>query len=107
MSAMGPDTAVQSLTPKGSGLTISFTGTVGTGVVLRAEISDGTTRWCQNLGSSPTTIPYGSFNTACWDTPPSGSAYSKQPINEFQFIVVGTSLSAAYNVSLTGVVENP
>jgi hypothetical protein len=106
-SALGPDTSISSLTPAGSGLTVSFTGTVGSGVVLRAEISDGTTRWCHNLGSSPTTLAYSSFNTACWDTPADGQAYAKQPINEFQFIVVGGSLSAAYNVSLTGVVENP
>jgi hypothetical protein len=104
---LGPDTSISSLTPAGSGLTVSYAGTVGTGVVLRAEISDGTTRWCHNLTSSPTTIPYSSFNTACWDTPPDGTAYSKQPISEFQFIVVGASLSAAYNVSLTSVVESP
>ena len=106
-SASGPDTSVLSLTPAGSGLTVSFTGTVGAGVILRAEISDGTTRWCHNLSSSPTTIPYSSFNTACWDTPADGTAYSKQPINEFQFIVVPGSTSATYNVSLTSVVENP
>src|SRR4029077_16667570 len=37
-SATGPDSSVLSLTPAGSGLTVSFTGTVGTGVILRAEI---------------------------------------------------------------------
>jgi hypothetical protein len=107
MSALGPDSGVLSLTPTGSGLTVSFTGTLGTGVVLRAEISDGTMRWCYNLGSSPTTIPYSSFNTECWGTPPSGTAYNRQPIKEFQFIVVGGPSSAGYNVALTGVVENP
>jgi hypothetical protein len=106
IGASGPDTSVSAVTPTGTGLTISFTGTVGAGVVLRAEISDGTTRWCHNLSASPTTIPYSSFNTACWDSPPDGIAYSKQPINEFQFIVVGASTSTAYNVSLTSVVEN-
>jgi hypothetical protein len=107
MSAGGPDTSISTLMPTGSGLTVSFSGTVGSGVVLRAEISDGTTRWCHNLSSSPATIPYGSFNTLCWDTPADGLAYSKQPINEFQFIVVPGSSSAAYNVSLTSVVETP
>ena len=53
ISAMGPDNGVALLTPKGSGLTISYTGTVGSGVVLRAEISDGTTRWCRNISASP------------------------------------------------------
>jgi hypothetical protein len=107
MSALGPDNGVQLLTPTGSGITVSYTGTVGTGVALRAEISDGTTRWCHNLTSSPTTIAYASFNTGCWDTPPSGMAYGKQPINEFQFIVVGAPSPASYNVALTSVVENP
>jgi hypothetical protein len=107
ISAQGPDTGISTLTPTGSGLTISFTGSVGSGVVLRAEISDGTTRWCHNVTSSPTTIPYSSFNTLCWDTPADGVAYSKQPINEFQFIVVGGSLSASYGVALTSLVENP
>ena len=105
MSAMGPDNGVEKLTPKGSGLTISYTGSVGAGVVLRAEISDGTTRWCKNVGASPTAIAYSSFNTACWDG--SGTAYAKQPISEFQFIVVGTSVAASYGISLTSVVENP
>jgi hypothetical protein len=106
MSAMGPDSGVASLTPTGSGVTISYTGTVGSGVVLRAEISDGTMRWCRNVAASPSTIAYSSFNTACWDTA-GGVAYNKQPINEFQLIVVGGSLAAGYNVSLTGIVENP
>jgi len=106
MSAMGPDSGIATLTPKGSGLTISYTGTVGSGIVLRAEISDGTTRWCRNLGSSPSSIAYSSFNTACWDTV-GGVAYNKQPISEFQFIVVGGAVAAGYNVSLTGVVETP
>ena len=82
-------------------------GSVGSGVLRRAEISDGTTRWCHNVSSSPTTIPYSSFNTMCWDTPPDGTGYAKQPINEFQFIVVGGSSSASYGVALTSVVENP
>jgi hypothetical protein len=107
MNAMGPDGSVGLVTPTGSGLTFSFIETTGAGVVLRAEISDGTTRWCHNLGSSPSTITYSSFNTACWDSPPDGTAYSKQPINEIQFIVVPVGSSAAYNVSLTSVVENP
>jgi hypothetical protein len=104
--AMGTDTAVSLLTPTGSGITVSFTGTLGAGVSLRAEISDGTTRWCHNLGSSPTTIPYGSFNTKCYDSPPDGSVYSKQPINELQFLVIGGPVAATYSVWLTGVVEN-
>jgi hypothetical protein len=95
------------LTPTGTSLTISFTGSVGTPGLLRAEISDGTTRWCHNLTSSPTTLAYSSFNTKCYDTPADGIVYGKQPISEFQFLVVGGASEAAYNVSLTGVVENP
>jgi hypothetical protein len=107
MNAMGPDGSLGLLTPTGSGLTFSYTETGGAGVVLRAEISDGVTRWCHNLGSSPSTITYGSFNTACWDSPPDGTPYGKQPINEIQFIVVPVGSAADYDVSLTSVVENP
>ncbi len=93
------------LTPAGSGLTISFTAT--TSLALRAQISDGTTNWCYAItGTSPVTIPYGSFNTKCYDTPADGVAYAKNPISAFQLQVPGGATAGAYTIALTGVQEN-
>lgn len=94
------------LTPVGSSLTIGFTSTTGS-LPLRAQLSDGTTNWCYTItGSSPAVIPYSSFNTKCYDSPPDGTAYAKNPISSFQLLVSGTSVASAYNISLINVTEN-
>lgn len=99
-------TAAPTLTPKGTGLTIAFTGTTGS-LPLRAQLSDGTTNWCYAItGTSPVMIPYGSFNTKCYDSPPDGVAYAKNPINAFQLQVAGAATAGTYNIALTGVTEN-
>jgi hypothetical protein len=100
-------TAMPTLTPTGTGLTIQFTSTIGTGLALRAQISDGTNNWCYTItGASPVTIPYGSFNTKCYDSPPDGTAYAMGPINAFQLQVAGGPMAGNYNITLTSVVEN-
>jgi len=96
--------ATPTLVPTGTGLTVGFSGTYGS-LPLRAQITDGTTRWCFEIKTaSPVTIPYGMFNTACWDN--SGTSYAKQPINAFQLEVAGASAAGSYNITLTSVKEN-
>jgi hypothetical protein len=99
-------TAMPTLIPKGTGLTIAWTGTAPA-MALRVQITDGTTRWCYSIaGASPVTIPYASFNTMCYDSPPDGTAYAMQPINAVQLQVAGQSTAGTYNIALTGVTEN-
>jgi hypothetical protein len=96
------------ITPMGSGLTISFTASTGS-LQLRAQISDGTSAgtWCYTItGTSPVTIPYSSFNTKCYDTPVDGTAYAKNPISAFQLQVAGGAAAGSYTIALTGVTEN-
>jgi hypothetical protein len=99
-------TATATVTPKGSGLTVSFSGNTGA-LAVRAQLTDGTTTWCRTVTTSPVTIPYSSFNTKCYDAPPDGTAYAKQPVNAFQLVVVGGVTATDYSISLTSVVENP
>ena len=99
-------TAAPTLTPAGTSLTITFTGTTGS-LPLRAQLSDGTTNWCYAItGTSPVTIPYASFNTKCYDSPADGTAYAKNPINAFQLQVAGAATAGTYNIALTGMKEN-
>jgi hypothetical protein len=99
-------TATPTLTPAGTGLTITFTAT--TTLPLRAQLSAGSTNYCYSItGTSPVTIPYGSFNTKCYDSPPDGVAYTTTtPISAFQLQVAGASAAGTYTIALTGVTEN-
>ena len=98
-------TATPTLTPKGTGLTVAFSGTAGT-LSLRAQITDGTKIWCYSItGASPVTIPYSSFNTQCWPGG-AGIAYAKDPINAFQLQAAGAAAADSYNLTLTSVTEN-
>ena len=44
-------TTNQTVTPKGSGLTFNFANSAATGVVLRANLTDGSTTWCTDVSS--------------------------------------------------------
>ncbi len=72
------------VTPKGNGLTFNFSNTTtGTGLVLRAQLTNGTLTWCTNITTSPAVIPYSSFKVACYDAAP-GAAYAKEPITQIR-----------------------
>ena len=96
------------LVPTGSSITVTFSATTGT-QPLRAQLSSGSSFWCYTItGASPATIPYASFNTACWDTPPSGTAYAKTAIDNFELVVPGgAAATTGVSVTLTSVKENP
>jgi hypothetical protein len=91
------------VTPKGTGLTVTFTSSVPG---VRVQLNGGGTSWCYNATSSPATIPYSAFNTKCFDVPVDGTAYAKQPISQIQIVVPGAATATAYNVSLTSLTEN-
>lgn len=94
--------------PTGSGLTIAFSNTTPSSLALRAQITDGTdtNTWCYTVtGSSPVTIPYGSFMQTCYNPTP-GPAYAKQPINAIQLQIAGGTAPGALGVTITSVSEN-
>ncbi len=94
------------VTPKGTGLTFNFSNTTtGTGLVLRAQITNGTTTWCTNITSSPAVVPYSSFTVACYNTPP-GMAYAKEPITQIQLNLAGGTTAGTMNITLNSVTEN-
>jgi hypothetical protein len=93
--------------PKGSGLTVAFAATGG--LVPRVQLATGSTFYCYDLtGTSPATIPWTMFNTACWE-PATGSYYAKQPITNLAINVPGAPTASTPNVSvtLTSVSETP
>jgi hypothetical protein len=93
------------ITPAGSGVTINFSNTGGAGLQLRAELEASSMIWCYTItGSSPVTIPYSMFNTACWDG--TGTFYTKQPIQRFRLTVSGAPTAMPLNVTVTSVKEN-
>ena len=93
-------TAVGTIAPTGTSLVVTFTKTSGP-AVIRAQISAGMTRWCATLMTSPATIAYTSFNTACWDN--TGTAYAKQPIDTVQLVIPGADAAAPFDVTLVSV----
>src|SRR5450631_521684 len=101
-------TAVAAVTPKGSGVTVTFTNTSSAPTVRVALNADstGTTSWCAAVTSSPATVAYTAFTQQCYNTPP-GAAYAKQPIVSVQLSVPGGATSGPVNVTLVSVKENP
>ena len=94
------------VTPKGTGLTFNFSNTTtGTGLVLRAQVTNGTLTWCTNITTSPAVIPYSSFKVACYDPTP-GAAYAKEPITQIQLNLAGGTTAGAINITLNSVTEN-
>jgi hypothetical protein len=102
--AEAPGTATHgTVTPKGSSLVVTWSGNfAGT----RMQLASGTTTWCAPFQSaSPATIPYSSFNTACWDY--SGSAYAKQAIDRISLDLPGApTTTTGVSVTLISVSEN-
>jgi hypothetical protein len=93
--------------PTGTGLTIAFANTTPASLPLRAQITDGTTTWCYTVtATSPVTIPYGSFNTKCYDSPPDGTPYAMNPINAIQLQIAGGTAPGAVKLTIMSVTEN-
>jgi hypothetical protein len=97
---------VPTVTPTGTGLTVTVSASTGALPVRVQLTGTGATFWCYTLtGASPVTIPYAMFNTACWDG--SGTAYAKQPITSIELVVPGgMNAASGVSVALTSVREN-
>ena len=99
--------AAMTVTPQGSGLTVTFTNTSNAPTVRVALNADaaGTTSYCAAVTSSPATIKYSAFTEACYNT--GGAVYAKTPIISVQLSVPGGAAKGPVNVTLVSVVENP
>ena len=95
------------VTPKGSGITVTFTNTSGSKIRVQLNAdATGTTFWCADVTTSPATLAYSAFTQQCYNTPP-GPAYAKAPIQSVSLSVPGGAAAAAVNVTLVSVTENP
>ena len=95
------------LAPTGSGITVTFSKSAGA-LHFRAQLRDDSTStgYCAEVtGASPVMIPYGSFNTKCYDTPPDGVAYAKTPFTSVQILIAGGDAATPFNMTLTSVSE--
>jgi hypothetical protein len=100
-------TTAGTVTPQGSGITVTFTNTSAAPTVRVALNADstGTTSWCAPVTTSPATIKYTAFTEQCYNATP-GAAYAKQPIVSVQLSVPGGASPAPVNITLVSVVEN-
>ena len=95
------------VTPKGSGITVTFTNTSASKIRVQLNAdSTGTTFWCADVTTSPAVIPYTSFTQQCYNTP-TGPAYAKGAIQSIALSVPGGPAAAAVNITLVSVTENP
>ncbi len=97
-------TGTPTITPAGSSLTVTFAASTGS-LPLRAQLTAGSTQYCYAItAASPITIPYTAFKTECWAT--TGTAYAKQPIQNFQLVVPGGATATSVSVTILSIMEN-
>jgi hypothetical protein len=90
--------------PQGVALTVNYVnaGTSTIGVHLHGATGDtnANDRWCYALPAlnGPVTIPYGAFNTRCWDN--SGTFYTKQPLKAIMLVASGSTSPVPFNMCL-------
>src|SRR5436190_2202355 len=93
------------VSPTGNGLTFNVSNsTTGAGVVIRAQVTNGTTTWCKDMTTFPATIPYGGFTVNCYS--PGGAAYAKEPIKGIEVNIAGGTAAGNINLTITSVTEN-
>jgi hypothetical protein len=94
------------LAPKGQGIKVTFSETAGT-LPFRVQLRDDSTStgYCFTATTSPVMIPYGSFNTKCYDTPADGVAYSMTPFTSVQILIAGGAAASTFTMALTKVEE--
>jgi hypothetical protein len=92
--------------PTGVALTVSFkqTGTFPLRVQIQAKGATAATRWCANVTTSPATIPYETFNTACWDDSGTFFDTATTEIESVLLLVPGNvEVDVPFNACLEGV----
>jgi hypothetical protein len=100
-------TTPATLAPKGQGIKVTFSESAGT-LPFRVQLRDDSTGtgYCYSVtGASPVMIPYDSFNTKCYDSPPDGVAYAKTPFTSVQILIAGGAAASTFTMALTKVEE--
>jgi len=100
-------TTGSTLAPTGTGITVTFSETAAA-LPFRVQLRDDSTgtNYCYQATGTSATIPYGSFNTKCYDTPADGVAYAKQPITSVQILIAGGAAATPFTMALMNVQEN-
>lgn len=93
---------VETTTPSGSSLTMTFTKVSGPD--LRVQLQSGSTTWCASVTSSPATVAYTDFNTECWEGG-AGTAYAMQPIDAVQLSLPGAETATPFDVTLVSAAD--
>lgn len=87
------DEAVASITPTGEGIQVAVSNYAGS--ALRVQIQgpnggdDANDRWCAALPDGESFVPWGAFNTQCWDD--SGEFYQGEPLQNVLVLVPGSN----------------
>jgi hypothetical protein len=106
VNQVGGATTGSPLTPTGTGIKVTFSESAGT-LPFRVQLRDEATGtgYCYTATGTSAMIPYGSFNTKCYDSPPDGVAYAKTPFTSVQILIAGGMTAASYSMSLVSVQE--
>jgi hypothetical protein len=87
--------------PTSDGVAVTFSR--GTGAPLRIELTGPSGTWCYEMPvvQGQAFVPYGEFNTTCWDG--AGQDYAKEPITSLGFEVPGRAVqSTDYEFCVAG-----
>jgi hypothetical protein len=106
VNQVGGATTGSPVTPTGSGIMVSFSESAGS-LAFRVQLRDESTGtgYCYNATGTSAMIPYGSFNTKCYDTPADGVAYAKTPFTSVQILIAGGMAATSYSMSMMSVKE--
>jgi hypothetical protein len=93
------------VSPTGNGLTFNVTNsTSGAGVIIRAQVGNGTTTWCHDMTTFPATLTWSQFTVNCYMT--GGAPYNKEPIKGIEVNVAGGTGAGTINLTINSITEN-
>ena len=95
------------VTPGGVGVNVNVLNSGGSPLRLQIQGPTGAfnanDRWCANIIGPVQFIPWGSFNTQCWDN--SGLPYANQPLTSAAVIVPGNNFATPFDFCLQALQE--
>jgi hypothetical protein len=77
LSPLATPTVPMPVQLSGTGVTVTLSS-LPTGADMRVQVNVGGTHYCATMTSPSQTLPWTSFNTACWD-PTTGTALTGAP----------------------------
>jgi len=73
-------------------------------VIIRAQVTNGTTTWCKDMTTFPATIPWSGFTVNCYTA--GGAAYAKEPIKGIEVNIAGGTAAGTINLTINSVTLN-